>query len=112
MTSGSTSATGGGDRQIYRYVPYPEFHTFLIDQLLAVAGVGLVADTAATALAAIDNVNIMEVAFAVTKFCVNSRIGKTEQVFLVAGKTRAIYSFLVRYIDLGRVVPPQHAETI
>lgn len=70
------------------------------------------ADTAAAALAAVDNMNIVKVTLAVAEFCVNRCFGETEQVLFMAGKARAIDAFLVGDVDFGRIVPTEHAEII
>jgi hypothetical protein len=70
------------------------------------------ADTTAAAFAAVDHMDIVKVSLAIAKFCVNSRFGKTEQIFLVAAKTGIIDAFLIGDVDFGWITPPQHTEIV
>lgn len=112
MTAGRTSAAGGGESQVYRYCPYSEFNNLCVDQLFAVTGVGLMTDTTGAALAVVDNVDIMKVAFAVAKFRVNCCVCKPKQILFMAGKACTIYAFFIRDINFSRIAPPQHTEII
>ena len=71
MTTGSTTAPGRGLLEAGRDIPAAERESPLTDQLLPVAGMGVMAKAAGSPFAVICNVRKMEVPVAIAKIGIN-----------------------------------------
>ena len=112
MAAGSAAATGGREHQAQGDIPVAEWRPLLVDQFWTIAGMGLVTGATAASFAGIGNMQIMKVTFAITKFSIDARIRKTQQIFLVAGKAESIGTRSVWSIKRSRIIMIQQAKII
>jgi hypothetical protein len=110
VTPGSATAAGSGDLEIERDIPLAEAETFFMNQFFAIAGMRRMTDPAGTALPAIDNVNIMKVAFTIAEIGIDGRFGKAEQALVVTFETEIVDPVLVRSVEGLRIRTGQKAE--
>ena len=112
MASGCTAPTRRGAFEIHRNLPLSECCSLLADHFLAGAGVGVVADAAGAPFAAVDDMHVVKVPAAVAKAGINSGLGKTKKVLIMAVQACTIDPVLVGGVQCCRIIAPEHPEII
>jgi hypothetical protein len=110
VTPGGATAAGSGDLEVERDIPLAEAEAFFMNQFFAIAGMRRMTDPAGTALPAVDDVNIMKVAFTIAEIGINGRLGKTEQALVVTFETEIVDPVLVWSVEGLRIRAGQKAE--
>ena len=98
MATGSAATAGRCKLQADGYLPDAEFNARLVDQFRPVTGMGLVADATGAPLAAIHDVNIVEVAVTIPEIRENRGIRVTEEILFMTFKTEIVLPPLKRRI--------------
>jgi hypothetical protein len=110
VTPGGATATGGGTLEVEGNIPLTKAKTICMNQFFAVAGMRRMTDTTGTALPAVDDVNIMKIAFTITEIGIDGRFRKTEQALVVTFETEIVDSVLVGSVEGLRIRTGQKAE--
>lgn len=112
MASGGAASPRLIALEIYWNPPVPELHPFRADHFVAVAGVGVMTDTAGAAFAIDDDMYIVKISRTVAEVGVNGGISETKEIFLMAIQAKSIDPFLVGGVDVGGITAPEHPEVI
>jgi hypothetical protein len=110
MTTGRATTAGSGDLEVKRYIPLAEAKTIFMNQFIPVTGMRRMTDPAGPAFPAVDDVNIMKIAFTITKIGIYGRFGKAEQALVVTLEAEIINPVLVGSVEGLRVGASEEAE--
>ena len=110
MTTGGATAAGGGNLEVERDIPLTETKTLCMNQFFAVTGMRRMTDPAGTALPAVDDVNIVKIAFTITEVGIDGRFGKAEQALVVTLEAEIVDTVLVGSVEGLRIRAGQEAE--